>query len=235
MTRIKGEPFALDIGGERHGVISLHERIQKLVDADRLTARMALAEIVAFEHAGNRVLRRQPDHAGRAQFAHPRRIELDAGSLAIEDLEDLRRIGLGVRAYFILRQRRPRRVLAGRIADHPREIADQKDHLVAEVLELAHLVDQHGVAEVQIGSGRIETRLDPERPSLGEPGGETAPRQYLLGAAREFRQLRLNALVSRAHASLACWSSVPFRPGLEARYCSTVSRGLRGSNGGGAW
>ena len=34
---------------------------------------------------------------------------------------------------------------------------------MAQILELAHLVEQHGVAQMQIRRGRIETGLDPKR------------------------------------------------------------------------
>ena len=81
----------------------------------------------------------------------------------IEDLEDLLLVGLRVGLDLLARQRRPRRVAAGRVADQSGEVADQEHDFVAEALELAHLVDQHGVAEMQIGRGRIETRLDAQR------------------------------------------------------------------------
>ena len=41
----------------------------------------------------------------------------------------------------------------------------RKDHLVTQVLELAHLVEQHGVAQMQVGRGRIEAGLDAQRPA----------------------------------------------------------------------
>ena len=49
------------------------------------------------------------------------------------------------------------------VADHPGEVADQEDHLVAQVLELPHLVEQHGVADVQVRRGRVEAGLDAQR------------------------------------------------------------------------
>ncbi len=45
----------------------------------------------------------------------------------------------------------------------PVKVTNQEDHLVPELLELPHLVNQHGVPEMQVGCGRIETRLDPQR------------------------------------------------------------------------
>ena len=49
------------------------------------------------------------------------------------------------------------------IADQPGHIADQKNNGVAQVLKMFHLAQQHGVAQVQIGRGGIETGLDAQR------------------------------------------------------------------------
>ena len=49
------------------------------------------------------------------------------------------------------------------IADHAGEVPDEEGHLVPELLELAHLVEQHRVPEVQVGRRRIEARLHLQR------------------------------------------------------------------------
>ena len=49
----------LDVGLQRHRVVALHQRIQELVDRDRLLRGVALGEIVALEHARDGVLRRR--------------------------------------------------------------------------------------------------------------------------------------------------------------------------------
>ena len=153
----------LHVALQRHGVVALHQRIQEFVDGDRLIALVALREIVALEHARDRVPPGDLDEPGGVHAAEPARIEIDARLFAIEDLEDLLLVGLRVRLDLFARQRRPRRVAPGRIADHSGEVADQERDLVPEILELPHLVDEHGVPEMQIGRGRIESRLDPQR------------------------------------------------------------------------
>ena len=132
------------------------------MDRDRLTAAVALVEIVALQHARHGVLGRQADHAFRAQFVQPLGVEADERLLFVEDLEDLLGIGLRVGLDLFLGQGLARHVLAGGVADHAGEIADQEGHLVAQVLELAHLVDDHRVANVQVGRGRVEADLDPQ-------------------------------------------------------------------------
>ena len=51
-------------------------------------------------------------------------------------------------------------VAAGGVADHPGHVADQENDGVAQILEVLHLAQQHGVAQVQIGRGRVEAGLD---------------------------------------------------------------------------
>src|SRR3546814_7107899 len=70
------------------------------------------------------------------------------------------------------------------VANHSGEIADQEDHLVAEVLELPHLVEQHGVADVQVRRGRVEAGLDPQRPARLQPCFELLALENLVGTAR---------------------------------------------------
>ena len=65
------------------------------------------------------------------------------------------------------------------IADHAGEIADQERDLVAELLELAQLVDEHRVAQMQIGRGRIKARLDTQRHAAAELAFEVRERQHL--------------------------------------------------------
>ncbi len=43
---------------------------------------------------------------------------------------------------------------------------------VAEVLEVLHLADEHRVAEVQIGRGRVEADLHDQGSAEGEPGAK---------------------------------------------------------------
>ncbi len=50
-------------------------------------------------------------------------------------------------------------IAAGGIADQAGHVADQEDDAVAQVLEMFHLAQQHGVAQVQIGRGGIEAGL----------------------------------------------------------------------------
>ena len=65
-------------------------------------------------------------------------------------------------------QGRPGLALARGVADQAGEVADEKDHLVPQVLEMLELLDEHGVAQVQVRRGGVEPGLDPQ----GLAGGD---------------------------------------------------------------
>ena len=66
-------------------------------------------------------------------------------------------------------QHRPRRRAAARVAHARRVVADDQHDGVARVLELAQLLEHDGVAEVDVGGGRVEPELHPQRTAFGEP------------------------------------------------------------------
>src|SRR6185436_485733 len=105
---------------------------------------------------------READDALGAELVGPLGVEQDLRALRVEDLERLIAVALRVGENLLARERRTGLVLAGRVADHAGEVADQELDLVAELLEVPQLVDDHRVAEVQIGRGRIQAELDPE-------------------------------------------------------------------------
>ena len=98
------------------------------------------------------------------------------GLVRVQDLEDLALVGGGVGLDLLLRQGRPGLALARGVADQAGEVADEKDHLVPQVLEVLELLNEHGVAQVQIRGGGVEPGLDPEGfprgPGLLQAGGQ---------------------------------------------------------------
>ena len=57
-----------------------------------------------------------------------------------------------------------------------------------QLLELAHLVEQHGVAEMQIRCGGIETGFHPQRHAGGQARFELLKLEDLLGTAANERK-----------------------------------------------
>ena len=87
----------LDVGLEDDRVVPLAERVEELVDGDRLPRLEALGEVVPLEELGDGVAPREADEPVGAEGAEPAGVEVDDGRLRVEDLEDLRLVGLGVR------------------------------------------------------------------------------------------------------------------------------------------
>ena len=81
----------------------------------------------------------------------------------VEDLEDLLLVGLGVGDDLMPIERLARLGTTAGIADHPREVADQKDRAVAAILEVAQLLQHDRVAEMQVRRRGIRAELDAQR------------------------------------------------------------------------
>ncbi len=157
-------PAQLDVRLEEHRVVGLHQRVQELVQRNRLARVVPLAEVAPFEHLRDVIARRQPNPVVTRHRAEPAAVEVHHGLHGVEQLEHLPLVGLGVRVDGLACERRPGLGSAGRVADEAGEIADQKDHRMAKVLEVLHLANEHGVAEVQIWRGRIEPHFHDQRP-----------------------------------------------------------------------
>jgi hypothetical protein len=52
--------------------------------------------------------------------------------------------------------------LPGRVSDQSGSIANQKNNLVSEILEVAHLAKKYGVAQMNVRGCGIETGFDDE-------------------------------------------------------------------------
>ena len=130
------------------------------MDRDWLAALVSLGKIVALEHSRNGVSPGDFDESRRLHVAKPARIEVDQSLFAIKNLEYLLLVGHRIRGNLVPRQWRASGISSGGITDHSGEITNEKRDLMTEILELPHLVDEHGVPKMQIGSRRIEARLD---------------------------------------------------------------------------
>jgi len=93
---------------------------------------------------------------------------VDLGIPHLQDFLHLRLVGRRVGLDFFRRHELAHLGLPGGIADKGGRIADEKDDLVAEVLELAQLAQQDGMAQVQIRCRGIKPGLDDEGSRLIE-------------------------------------------------------------------
>ena len=159
---------------------------------NRTAFRIALVEIIAFQHPRHRVLRGEADKIRGRQSLHPVRIKDHLRLVAVKHLEYLILVRLGVRQHLLLGQRRTCRILAGGIANHRGEIANQKQHRVPGILELAQLVQDNRVAEMQIRRGRVHAQLHPQPLARLQLGDKLFLADKILGAAPKQRQLRIH-------------------------------------------
>ena len=165
------------------------------MDGDGLARFVALGEVVPLEHARDGVVRRELHDLRRGELREPAGVEVDAGSLTVEDLEHLRLVGAGVRLDLFTGECRAGHVAAGGIADQRGEVPDEEGHLVAEVLEAAHLGEQHRVPEVQVGRRGIESRLHPQWHAPAELLPQISSREHLIGTALKLCDLFLEVHV----------------------------------------
>ena len=95
----------LDVRTERDGVERLHQRIQKLVHGDGLSAVVPLAELAPLEHLRDVVVAASLISPSLPSGNQPAAVELDDRLHRVEQLEDLRLVGLGVALDFGRRER----------------------------------------------------------------------------------------------------------------------------------
>ena len=85
---------------------------------------------------------------------------LDLGLYGVENLEDLRLVGLGIAVDLFAAKRLARDVAAGGVADQCSRIADEEDDGMSQRLEMTQFSDEDGVAQMQVRRGGIESGLD---------------------------------------------------------------------------
>ena len=86
----------LQVGLQSHRVVALHERVQKLVHANRGARLKAIVKIVALHHARHGVLGRQLNHAHGTQRQTPLAVVPDFGFGGVEHQAGLAVIGFGI-------------------------------------------------------------------------------------------------------------------------------------------
>jgi hypothetical protein len=135
--------------------------VPQFVQEERMLFGEALFEVVALQQSGDADIGGYPDELGQADLIHPFTVEADFGELGIEELGNLPRVGLGVTRDLLAGKRLAKLGAPGRVADHCREIADQKNNGVALALEIAQLVECDRMAEMEVGRGRVHAELYP--------------------------------------------------------------------------
>ena len=121
----------------------------------------ARLEILALHDLLERDAAVEPDDLLVVHHLEPFAVEDDLRAGGVEHLERLPLVTLGVGHHRLVGKLRAGRRPAARIADHRREIANDEDAQVAQVLELAHLLKPDRVPQVNVRRGRVHAELDP--------------------------------------------------------------------------
>ena len=153
----------LDVGLDLDRVVRLHDGVQELVQRDGRLGLIALGKVIALENAGDGELGGDREELLEVHGEHPVTVVDDGRLLGVEDLHGLGDVSRGVGLDLLLGELRARGVLAGRVADGGGAVADNEGHAVAEVLELAHLAQRDGMAEVKVRARGVDAQLDVER------------------------------------------------------------------------
>lgn len=161
-----------DIGLEGNRVIALGEGVEEFVNRDGGVIGVAFGEVVPLEDAGHGVVGAETDDVFELHAFEPAGVEVHFRLFGIEDFEDLRFVGFGVAIDVFAGERGAGEVATGRVADEAGHVADQEDDLMAEVLEVLHLPEQYGMAQMKIGGGGVEPSLHTQRAAQFEPLSE---------------------------------------------------------------
>ena len=113
----------------------------------------------------------EAQHVFDAHRAEPLGVAADLEVVVEEDAAGLLDVGGGVGLDLLLREPGPGGRLARRVTDLGGEVADDQHRDVAELLELAQLAQHDREPEVDVGRGRVDAELDPQRTA----GAELAP------------------------------------------------------------
>src|SRR5690242_8077990 len=145
-------------------IVALDQGIQKFVNGNGLITSIAFSKIVTLQHARHSVSGSQFYQVSGIGSIHPGGVEYHFSLLGLEYAENLVLIRLRILDYLFARESRTSCILATGITDHAREIADQEEGMMAQILKMTHFIEQDSMAQMQIGCRRIKARLDSEGP-----------------------------------------------------------------------
>ena len=129
---------------------------------DRCLALPPLLEVLPFQHPCHCVMACKPDEVLCLHLGHPSGVEINYCFFRVKYLEYLFLVGLCILKHLFTCEGGSCLVFSRGITDHPGKISDQEDHLMAEFLELAHLLNKHGVSKVYVRCCGVKACLYPE-------------------------------------------------------------------------
>src|SRR5215207_7953254 len=125
----------LDVSFYRNGVVRLHQGIQKLGKRDLVVRGVSLAEVVAFQYAGQGRRPGQPYKVCHRQRRKPLGVAADLGPIAVEDQVRLLEVGPRVLLDLPRREDGTRLRTPGRVADARSVVPYHEHSRVPQILE----------------------------------------------------------------------------------------------------
>ena len=204
-----------DAHGDR--VVALHQRVEQLEDRDRRARRVARGEVLAVEQLGDRRRAREAE-----QLRHPHvepfavEAQLVALGILVEDLLRLALVGARVGLDLLVAQHGPRVRATARVADARRVVADDQHDAVAEVLELAQLLQDDRVPEVDVRRRRVQAELHAQLAALARRPCAGARRARPAGSDWAALRVRKAACEAGSEAAAAIPANASLSPGAAA-------------------
>src|SRR5207237_8930928 len=110
-------------------------------------------------------MRTKPNDILGVHLAEPLAVVADLGLVAVENFENLLKVSFRIGLDLLARKRRARFRYARGVANHRREIANQENGGVAQVLKMLQFAHHHGVPEMKIRSRGIHAEINTQRPT----------------------------------------------------------------------
>ena len=140
--------------------------------ADGRTRLETVMEVVALHHSRHVVLGGQLDHAARAQRVAPLAVVPNLGLGGIQHQRCLFVIRVCICLDLFVRQRRTGGVSAGRVTNQRCKVSNQEDDRMAQILQLAHLVEHNRMTDMNIRCRRIQPQFDAQGFARGLGSGQ---------------------------------------------------------------
>src|SRR5206468_5770848 len=116
-------------------------------------------EVLAFEHTSDAIFGSQPNDVITRELIEPLAVVTNFSFCGIENLEYLFERGFGVGLDLFAGKRGTRFALAGGIAHHRSNIANQKYREMTHILEMFQFADDDDMTEVNVRSCRANSKL----------------------------------------------------------------------------
>ena len=149
----------LHVRPDLHRIVGLKQRVEQLSNGDGPLLLEPLGEVVTLQKLGHGELSGQPNHVRETKLAEPFTLPHHLSQVLVHNLKELAQVGLGVGNHLIVGQDRPGGRLAAWVADLGGPVSHDKNHLVAQLLELAQLAKTHHMAQVNVRPAGVKAHL----------------------------------------------------------------------------